>query len=212
MADNVLIPGAGAATAAADELTYSGDSAKIQLVRLVNVLGSEGSKTLQEIVAADGALYVRPMPNLFRIAVLSAGLTIATTAYTAGDQVGTLFTFADAARSSGKSGYVVGAELMDARDLIGTYDLVLFQESVTLAADNAAFSISAADTLKTVQVIPLIGAFDLGSGRIAQASNIRIAYNCIGGTSLYGALITRGGHNFFGAVNDLQVVLRVERE
>jgi hypothetical protein len=56
MADNVVLnAGSGGATAAADEATYSGDTAKIQLVRVVHVSGAEGSKTVSEIVGTAGS-------------------------------------------------------------------------------------------------------------------------------------------------------------
>lgn len=58
MADNVTIPATGTGDAtpkvAADELTYSGDTAKVQLVRQVFVSGTEGSKALTEVVDANG--------------------------------------------------------------------------------------------------------------------------------------------------------------
>lgn len=48
MADNFpLTPGSGR-NAATDQVTYSGDTADVQLVRLVGVTGSEGSKTVVE--------------------------------------------------------------------------------------------------------------------------------------------------------------------
>lgn len=54
MPDNVgYTPGAGAQVAC-DELTYSGDTAKLQLFRPVHVSGAEGAKTLTEIVATVG--------------------------------------------------------------------------------------------------------------------------------------------------------------
>jgi hypothetical protein len=54
VADNVgYTPGAGAITAA-DELTYSGDVAKVQVIRQVHVSGAEGSKTLTEIAGVQG--------------------------------------------------------------------------------------------------------------------------------------------------------------
>jgi hypothetical protein len=53
MADNVALPPASG-TAAADEITYSGDTALVQLVRPVFVSGAEGSKTLTEIASANG--------------------------------------------------------------------------------------------------------------------------------------------------------------
>lgn len=56
MADNVAFTDSVATyAAAADEVTYSGDTAKVQLARLVHVSGSEGAKTLTEIVTAPGS-------------------------------------------------------------------------------------------------------------------------------------------------------------
>ena len=42
MADNVTLPGTGSLVAT-DQVTYSGDTAGVQLVRLVEVTGAEGS-------------------------------------------------------------------------------------------------------------------------------------------------------------------------
>lgn len=50
MADNSpRTPGSGE-NVASDEVTYSGDTTKVQLIRLVHVAGTEGSKTLSELV------------------------------------------------------------------------------------------------------------------------------------------------------------------
>jgi hypothetical protein len=46
MADNLTLPPTGSPKAATDEVTYSGDTAMVQLVRMVEVSGSEGSKTV----------------------------------------------------------------------------------------------------------------------------------------------------------------------
>lgn len=49
MADNVALNvGSGGKNAATDEATYSGDTAQVQLVRVVHVIGAEGSKTVAE--------------------------------------------------------------------------------------------------------------------------------------------------------------------
>lgn len=63
MADNFpLTPGAGR-SAATDQVTYSGDTADVQLVRFVQVMGAEGSKTVVEFPAHDAALTnVVPLP------------------------------------------------------------------------------------------------------------------------------------------------------
>jgi len=47
MADNLVVSaGVATYTAAADEATYSGDSTKLQLIKIVKVTGPEGSKTV----------------------------------------------------------------------------------------------------------------------------------------------------------------------
>jgi hypothetical protein len=49
MADNVPLTTNAALRAATDEVTYSGDTANVQLVRVVDVTGAEGSKTVTSI-------------------------------------------------------------------------------------------------------------------------------------------------------------------
>lgn len=61
MADNVALP-PSAVNCAADEVPYSGDTTKLQLVRLVDAVGSEGSKTVESLwsrlVAANSSTAV----------------------------------------------------------------------------------------------------------------------------------------------------------
>lgn len=146
-----------------------------------------------------------------RIAVTSAGLTIATTAYTAGDQVGTIFTFANAARITSGGGLITGVRLIDAGDVLGAVDVVFFDSTVTLAADNAAFSLSDADALKVVGLVQLAGAYDLGPNRLCQAFNLAVPFALSGGTSLFAAIITRTANAIFTAVGDIQFVVTLDR-
>lgn len=53
MADNVPLP-PSSVTAAADEVTWSGDTAKVQIVELATVTGTEGSKTPVLVPAGGG--------------------------------------------------------------------------------------------------------------------------------------------------------------
>lgn len=146
-----------------------------------------------------------------RIAVTSGGLTTASTAYVAGDQVGTQFTLTNAARASGGTGTIVGVVLHDAANIIGAYDVVFARSSITLAADNAAYAISDADNLNVVGIVQLAGSFALTNNRLAQAWNQAVIYDCSGGTSLYAGLVCRVNHTFFAAVTDLQLDVWVER-
>lgn len=49
MADNVTVSEGSGTKIAADELTYSGDTAKVQVVKLVTVAGAEGSKSATDV-------------------------------------------------------------------------------------------------------------------------------------------------------------------
>ena len=159
---------------------------------------------------AKGNANVLARRGLKRVSVQSSGLTTATTAYVAGDQVGAQFTIAGAARESGGGGTIVGVMLIDAADIIGQYDVVFFDSSVTPASDNAAFAISDSDALKLVGLVPLVGAYDLGNNRVAQSFNLAIPYVLSGSTNLYACLICRSGHTFFGAATNLQLVVLLE--
>jgi hypothetical protein len=162
-------------------------------------------------VDSVGAQIVRPRPSLDRIAVNVTGVTTATTAYTAGDQVGAQITFTDAARASGGNGYITGATFYSDADIIGAYDLVIFDQSATIAADNAAFSLDDTNGRKVVAVLPLSGAYDLGNNRMCQLAGIRVPYVCSGSANLYGALVTRLGHTFFAVADQNTVALYLER-
>lgn len=203
MADNVAITAGSGTTIATDDI-----GAGVQAQRVKPVWGADG---VGNDVNDTTPLPISARKDLQRIAVTSAGLTTSATAYTAGDQVGTQLTFANAARSSGGGGMIVGCVLISAADITGPYDLLLTDSSITLAADNAAFAISDADALKIVGLVQMSGAFDIGNNRIAQIYNLAMPYVCSGGTSLFGGLITRSAHTFFGAVGDIQVDLYVER-
>jgi hypothetical protein len=161
-------------------------------------------------VSSTGDLHTIARRDVVRISVAVAGTS--TTAYAAGDQVGTMCTLANAARISGGTGMIVGVSLQGYNDAMGAFDVVFFDNSaVTLAADNAAFNLATdADVLESVAVVQLSGAYDLGANRIAQAFNLAVPFFCSGSTSLYAALITRAA--FTNASGDtLQLVVYVER-
>lgn len=207
MADGVAITAGSGTTIATDDVTVNGVAGHVQYVKMVDgrANGTDG------LPGDSQGQWVVARRDLIRIAVQTSSLTLSVTAYTAGDQVGTLFEFANAARVSGGSGTLVGVTLTDVNDVIGPYDLVLFDSSVTLSGgNNGAFAVSDADSLKLVGIVPM-AAYDIGNNRIAQSYNLAIPYVCSGSASLFGGLITRAGHTFFTANTDLQVNLYCER-
>lgn len=166
-------------------------------------------------VASDGNLRVDSHKDALRISqqTTTGEITTATTAYVAGDAVGPVFTFANAARASGGTGIITGVTLTDASSIIGAYDVVIFRASFTATSDNSPIAVSASDGRNVVAVIQLPGAIDLGSSNWAGLFNLAIPYDCSGGTSLYAQLVCRFGHSFFsvGGATSLELALYVER-
>ena len=111
-------------------------------------------------------------------------------------------------RLSGGTGTIVGVMLQSYSDTIGAVDVVFMDQSVTLAADNAAFAIADADIIDVIGVVSLAGAYDLGSNRIGQAFNLALPYHCSGSTTLYAAIIIRSGFTL-AASPDLATYLTV---
>ncbi|CAB4197160.1 hypothetical protein UFOVP1304_34 [uncultured Caudovirales phage] len=194
-----------------DQAHVDGDTGVLMLGVRNHNTGSTADGNYSAIsVDSTGNMNTLARRDLQRIAVTVAGTSI--TAYASGDQVGTLCTLANAARLSGGTGVIVGVSLQGYNDQMGSWDVIFFDNpSVTLAADNAVFNIATdADILESVAIVPLAGSYDLGANRVAQAYNLAVPYLCSGGTSLYAALLTRGGFtNASGEV--LQLVVYVER-
>lgn len=209
MSDDVAITAGAGTTIKTDEVAVNGGaSGHVQFVKLVDgtANGTDGLPG-----SAARGLTVDPRPNLSRLTQTSAGLTTASTAYTAGDQLGSQWSFTSAARSSGGAGIIRAAALLDKADVIGGVDVYLFRASITPASDNAAVSFSDSDMDSWIGTIQLPYADDTGANRAAYAGGLQVPYDCSGGTTLYAATVTRSGHTFFGATSDLRLSLFVEQ-
>jgi hypothetical protein len=143
---------------------------------------------------------------------VSVTLTVGAT-YAAADFVGTSstpITFANAARLTGGSGKVVSLAISDpAASAAVAAELWLFNATVTPPADSAAWTISDADALKCVGVIPIptTAQYLSALNGTMSVNNINLEYTCAT-TSLFGCLVTRGAPTYTGT---LQVALAVER-
>lgn len=115
-----------------------------------------------------------------------------------------------AAKASGGTGRIIGVTLEDYSDIVTAVVLYFFQGSVTFGTDNAAPSISDADSLKFVGAIPL-GTTDLGGVHVFTADSFAIPY-VLDGTDLYVYATTSVAHTFFGAVGDLKLRVAVTRD
>lgn len=207
MADDLTLPATGAAVGT-DEVDLGGGAVHVQYVKLVD--GTEEGTDRLPGSAARG-LAVEPRARASRIQVSSSGLTTATNAYVAADQMGAILEFPNAARAAGGTGTIQSATLLDKAAIVGAVDLFLFDRTVTVATDNAAAAFSDADMAFCLGILrfppPIVNA---NNGLAAiEASGLGFDLD---GTSLFGAMVTRSGHTFFGAASDLVVSLHVVQD
>ncbi len=217
-----VTPGTGAAHLgkAEDAVAASGDTGVMALAVRTDTPAttSNASGDYHPLeVDANGALWVHPIQSSFRIEVDSAGLTTATTAYTAGDVAGTEMEFASAARVSTWGGVITGATLLDKslRSAAIAIELWLFKAASTPAANNAAADWSDANMANLVGIIN----FDAGSWKSVTSNcvnvqqGLSIGYGC-SATSLFGTFVLRGvpSSNFYSAVTDLRATLHLLRD
>lgn len=142
--------------------------------------------------------------NQLLVTATSTGLTTATTAYSDGDVMGAEMQWD---MGTNTYGLILGAQIVDAADIIGAVHLYLFDRSVTFGTDNAAPSISDADALFTLGSIYFPQPDDLGGVRMASIDSLAVPVKANASGIIFGRLVTRSAHTFFGAVGNLQVGL-----
>lgn len=141
----------------------------------------------------------------------SAGLTTATTGYTAGDTLGTGWVFTTMVGTTGGAARLTGIRVYDKADIMQSMTLFFAAASITFGTDNAAPSISDADQAK-IHGQATLTFTDLGNSRVATLDSISIPYYC-DATSLYVYAITNTtlpSPTFFGAAGDLPIRLFYE--
>lgn len=208
MADNVTLPGTGVVVAADDVA-----SVFYQYMKMVT--SESGSAELIGDLdhGTVRSLYVHPRPDTVIPAtpVNSSGLTTASTNYSNGDVLGAGWTIPNAAKATAGTGRVIGLDIRDYADICTEIGLYFFQGAVTFGTDNAAPSISDADSLKFVGRTQVV-LTDLGGVRVGSVDSISISY-VLDGTDLFVyATATSISAAFFGAVTDLRLRVHVERD
>lgn len=196
----ITLPGTGEIVAT-DEV----GSDHYELVKLA--AGTTGSA--EPIGATDlgsyDALWVDHRLNGATQSQASAGLTTASTNYTAGDVLGSGWTFTSMARAAGLGGRIKGIHILDKGDVMTSCELYISSTAITFGTDNAAPSVSDADA-QTLKRIPGFGFQDLGGCRLASLDSLDIMYFCAA-TSLFVYAMTTVANNFFAAVTDLYLTL-----
>lgn len=132
-------------------------------------------------------------------------LTIATTAYTAGDVVGGLLSFD--VSSAPEGGILNRVTITDAANQKEPYVLWLFNAAPTTIADDAAFAPAIADLKKVVGTITIAAAdyVTVNSLAIAQVNLVNQQFPANTGT-LYGYLVATDTPDY-AAATDLWLAL-----
>lgn len=113
---------------------------------------------------------------------------IAAASYTSGDTFGTIIEVTNAARFQGGSGALHTVLWYDDSDVMASVDLMFYDASVTLSADNAAWSVSDSDGRKLVRALNMAIVQDFGAQRYGEWTSMLpgLAYKCASGaTSLW---------------------------
>ena len=150
------------------------------------------------------------MATAAMLETVSDGLTTASTTYVSNDVLDNEFIFTSAA-TSGSTGTIFTATIVDKGDVLGPTQLYLYDTSAA-GTDNAAFAPSDAQGATYLGVINFPPPDDNGGVRQGM-TQCQIQYKLAGGsTSLYGVLVTRSAHSFFAASTDITIRLHVVKD
>lgn len=133
--------------------------------------------------------------------------------YVANDYVGTSgvpMTFTNCARIEGGGGSILSVMVIDSALQKVSGELWLFDSDPTPPADSAAWTISDANALRLVGIVPVSTYYDSAANSIGQSAASDVAFRCASSSKdLYGCFVTRGAPTY--ADGDLTFVLRLVR-
>lgn len=146
-----------------------------------------------------------------RVRSIQVTPTISTSAYSANDAVGGLMTFSGALISPGGTSFLLGWKVFDKKQIKAALDLFLYNQKVTVAADNAAFALSDADAANIIDKVSTSTYLDIAATSSFYRSWLAapIALKGVGlGNNIYGSLRATGTPTYTGT-DDLVVELIV---
>lgn len=185
-----VTPGSGA-TIAMDEVSSAAAPSAGQKLQYVKL----------DVGAAGSSSPVSPTVNLPAappLALISVTLSLDTAAYASGDLLADAQEVAGVALATGGEAELVSLTVIDEDDQGAAFDVYLASASTTWGTENSAPTVSDAAARSIQAVIPIATADykDLGGVRVAQprlAQNIGVVCSCVGGTSLYVAVVNGSG-------------------
>ena len=136
-------------------------------------------------------------------------------AYAAGDALGLMVTFANAARVAGGGGTITKIVILDEAGQLAPIDVVFFNVTFTATADNAPFDPSDADLANCIGYVD-VAATDyadfVDNSVAAKASGLRMPFDYdLAGTSLFGQMVVRDTPTYV-ATDDITIKITVQRK
>ncbi|MER9901594.1 hypothetical protein [Mesorhizobium sp. M0130] len=193
--DDVLIGGL-TETPPATDTASSGLNGRLQRI----------AERITDLIAALGAFLTVRGYAFDKV----ANPTVTAGAYSAGDIVGGLLTFA-AARANDELVVITGAQVISKAAVVPAYTLVLLSADPTgtTKTDNAAYSLAAADAFKVIGTVSFgTSWYDHGTPNSIRSDGLNIVAAPDAGTkNIYGLLIDATGATLV-STSDIQVRLR----
>lgn len=213
MPDNVTTQSGTLATVPASTVIATDDSggAHYQIVEIADAT----TPSQRLAVESDGSINANITGAVSLDAVTVTRIQVSQTtnasAYEAGDAVGALMTFANAAATSGGSIHVEGVTIVDEDSQLTAVDLVLFRASITAPTDDAVFDPTDAELLDCVGVVKFFQAdySTFNDNSVAHKDTALTAK--LSGTSLFGVLVTRGTPTY-ASTSSIHVTLTIVQD
>lgn len=166
--------------------------------------------TLEDGSVVKGVHLLGELTVITQQTVVEATPIITAGAYSSGDALGGLLTFENVVEADGDGFTIDGLVIVDKGKQDANIDLVLFDDTFTATADNAAFDPSDADLLKCLGYLASGSYSDFADNSVMRRSGI--GFNGIlVGTSLYGQMVVRGTPTYT-STGDITVRLYIRRD
>jgi hypothetical protein len=136
--------------------------------------------------------------------------------YAAGDALGGLLTFPYAVAFNGGSGSIVKVVIVDDAQQLAPIDIVFFNQTFTVTADNAPFTPTDADMQNCIGYIDMLAAdyANFVNNSVAcKTTETRLPFPfrvADSGTSLYAQMVVRATPTYV-AVDDLTIKLTIDQ-
>ncbi len=177
-----------------------GDDAADAVIGVVGIVDSTGS----EIGSSNPLPISLPSQRVFK-----AALTLDTSPYASGDTLADLLEITNAVRTAGGTGTITSVTINDLDGQAQGLDLIFFDQSVTLSANNNTWNTAMVNVLHSVAV-EAADYKTYGSDSSATIGGLSLAIQPNSGTSIYIGAISRGTGTY--TVNGLEIVIGILRD